>query len=77
MLAKLTDNELLASLGSLHRDDPWAFSTISFKKNPSLLHMGYTVVMSTVVVEVHVRVCSWGLDLQFYSTGTVNKEMCA
>ena len=23
-----------------------------------------------------VRVCSWGLDLQFYSTGTVNKEMC-
>jgi hypothetical protein len=27
-------------------------------------------------LKFYVRVCSWGLDLQFYSTSTVNKEMC-
>jgi hypothetical protein len=27
-------------------------------------------------LKFYARVCSWGLDLQFYSTGTVNKEMC-
>jgi hypothetical protein len=27
-------------------------------------------------LKFYVRVCSWGLNLQFYSTDTVNKEMC-
>jgi hypothetical protein len=30
----------------------------------------------SIVLKFYVRVCSWGLDLQFYSTNIVNKEMC-
>jgi hypothetical protein len=33
--------------------------------------------LGTWWLKCYVRVCSWGLDLQFYSTSTVNKEMCS
>jgi hypothetical protein len=35
----------------------------------------WTVADSSSWLKFYVRVCSWGLDLQFCSTGTVNKEI--